>query len=166
MSSPTNRTDVPPSGAVTAGGVLETLLKLDDACTSGSLGNRASCYVTTALGRRNIERAAQLTGFELSYGPTQGLSAEVPYYRGRPVIVASGLTNDGGTNQAPIYAVDFSHVFIVASTGNRSDFCIESADMGLQDTGSRGALQWFHGACVVRHPTALVRSLITTTLST
>lgn len=86
------------------------------------------------------------------------------YYRGRPILVASGLTNDAGLNTAPLYAVDFAYVFMVSSGGEPENYCIQSRRLGLQNDGNAGIYQWFHGACVIRHPRALTRTTVTTTL--
>ena len=158
------RTDVAFIGN-TAVQTLETLLVIDDACKTGELGGRATAYVTTARGRRNIEVAAYTLGVAPQYRLVHGLTTEVPFVRGRPVLVASGLVDDTGEGQAPVYAVDFTHVFIVATTGSPSDFCLETQGVPLQATANLGPYQWFHGACIVRHPAALVRSLVTLTLS-
>ena len=165
MVDGTSRTSVPFIGPG-AGQVLETLYRIDDTCASGPLGNRASAFVTTPHGRRNIIRAAQLNGFDLEYRLVHGLTTEVPYFAGRPVIATSAdLTDPQNPNQIPVYAVDFSYVFIVATTGSSRSRGIEVRRMQLQTEGSVGFLKWFHGACLIRHPAALVRSLITVSLS-
>lgn len=72
-----SRTAVTP-GPASALGVLLSLKQTDDECQTGQLGNRASAYVTTALGRRNCEAAAEAVGSALEYRTCHTLPNPVP----------------------------------------------------------------------------------------
>jgi hypothetical protein len=150
-------------GAASAKGVVETLKVMDDTVKTHELGHRASCYVTTELGRRNVEAACEDLGGNLRYGLVQGIPNEVPFYRGRPVLVCAGLSDE--QDETSIYAMDLTQFFFVATSGTSESFCVEEVHLPLQKSGVIGALQFVHGAVIALTDHAMTSSTITTTLS-
>lgn len=144
--------------------VLATLKLLDDACTTHELGRRASFFVTTERGRRNCEAAQEASGFMAPPVMVQNVANTVPFYR-RPIIVSSGLYDDAKTKSAPIYAVDSTQTFFLATSGTVETWCIGEEPLAFQESGKIGRLLYIHGALIALTNRAYIGASITTALS-
>jgi hypothetical protein len=153
------------SGGTSPQDLKNTLKRMDDATRTHELGRRASCYVTTARGRRNCEAAQELQGHCVQYVVTQGVVNPVPTYRGRPIYVAYGLYDNVELQTAPIYAIDLSQTFFLATSGTTENWCVGEEPMAYQDSNNVGLLQYMHGSLVAVSNCAYVKSAVTTTLS-
>jgi hypothetical protein len=155
--------DVPPDPSPQ--GVLATLKLLDDACTTHELGRRATVFVTSERGRRNCEAAQEAMGLRVVYEMIQGVAQPVATYRGLRIIVSSGMTDDLVANTAPVYAVDFTQTFFLATSGTVETWCIGEEPLHFQESGSIGRLLYVHGAPIALTNRAYIAGSITTSLS-
>ena len=105
------------------------------------------------------------SGFPVNYDTVHGLFNEVPFYRGRPIVVSSGLADAVTANTSPIFAMDLTQVFFFATTGTPASLCIEEVPMPLQDTGSIGLMQYIHGALISLSRRAIVATDVDNSLS-